>query len=97
MVQSEHFTQPLTQNQFDALVSFTFNEGPGKGEYGAPGFKPGLSNSNVLDAVNASPSDPKQVVTNLNEWILPLSYPGLVTRRAEEGAMYSEGNYNSTH
>ncbi len=86
---------PLKQQEFDALVSFAYNVGPGYGIYGEPGSVPGFSNSNVLDEVNAGNFG--AVPNALDMWILPLSAPGLVTRRHQEGMMFSHGSYDSSH
>lgn len=71
-------TQPLTQNQFDALVSFVYNVGPGA-----------FTKSTLRRKVNANPNDPS-MAAEFARWnkgggkVLP----GLVKRRAEEAKLY---------
>ena len=69
---------PLAQHQFDALVSFTFNCGPGA-----------LAQSTLLRLINAG-GDPSVVGPQFARWVNgpngPL--PGLVRRRAAERAMF---------
>jgi len=72
---------PLTQAQFDALVSFAFWAGYGN-----------FRNSNVLSDLNSGNYD--KVPEDLNQWIKSsgVEYPGLVTRRQDEGNLFqSEG------
>lgn len=66
---------PLTQNQFDALVSFHFNTG-------------GLGRSSVLKAVNAKHWS--EVPHDLNLWVKGGGHVmlGLVRRRAAEGKLF---------
>lgn len=75
---NELVKKPITQNQFDALVSFTFNLGPGN-----------LAKSTLLKKVNADPGD-KSIRTELGKWVnsggKPL--PGLIARRKEEAELY---------
>lgn len=68
----------LTQNQFDALVSFVFNVGVGQ-----------FRRSSVYKAVKAGRHD--QVPSRLNLWIKNDGkvLRGLVNRRAEEGRLYA--------
>ena len=89
-----YVTVPLYQHEFDALVSFTYTVGGGRGEYGTPGSRPGLSNSNVLDAVNAR--NYGAVPDRLNQWIYPLDATGLILRRYQEGVMFNNGIYDSS-
>lgn len=73
----KHVTVPLTQNQFDALVSFAYNCGEGA-----------LKRSNLLKRVNAS--QPESAAKEFQKWnqgggrVLN----GLVARRAREAALY---------
>ena len=68
----------LSQNQFDALVSFVFN-------LGATKFK----NSTLLSRINNNPSD-QDIRYQFSRWnkagIVVL--PGLTKRRAEEADLY---------
>jgi peptidoglycan hydrolase-like protein with peptidoglycan-binding domain len=71
---------PLDQNQFDALVSFTFNVGEGA-----------LRDSTLLRELNAGRYD--AVPRELNRWTRAGGQvlAGLVRRRAAEGAMFARG------
>ena len=73
---------PLTQSQFDALVSFAFNCGVGAFE-----------SSTLLKRLNAG--DYGAVPTELRKWVKagPVTLPGLVTRRTAEGTLFSKGSY----
>lgn len=70
---------PLKQNQFDALVSFTFNLGEGN-----------LKSSTLLKVINSTPNDFEQIAYQFSRWnkaggkILE----GLVKRRKEEATLY---------
>ena len=68
----------LTQNQFDALVSFTFNLGEGN-----------LKKSTLLRKVNQNPNDPS-IEIEFKKWVNAAGkrLPGLVKRRAEEAELY---------
>lgn len=70
---------PLTQNQFDALVSFTFNVGEGA-----------LAKSTLLKRLNAG--DYNAVPAELMKWTKAggKELPGLVRRRRAECAMWRE-------
>lgn len=79
---------PLTQTQFDALVSFTYNEGIGEDR---PGHEVGFMGSTLrkyvnqrrwLDAANEFPRWNKQKGKVLD---------GLTRRRAAERALFLEG------
>jgi len=69
---------PLNQNQFDALVSFTFNLGEGN-----------LQSSTLLRRLNDGDYD--SVPSELNRWTRGGGQvlPGLVRRRAEEGELFT--------
>jgi GH24 family phage-related lysozyme (muramidase) len=73
---------PLEDHQFDALVSFTFNVGTGA-----------FGDSTLLRRLNAGEYD--AVPSELARWNKAdgVVYPGLVTRRAHEGALFSDGQY----
>jgi lysozyme len=68
----------ITQNQFDALVSFAYNLGIGA-----------LKSSTLLKKVNANPNDPT-IRDEFNKWVMGggKKLPGLVKRRASEADLY---------
>ena len=74
---NHHVTAQLTQNQFDALVSFDFNTGA-------------LDRSNVLRAVNSGHFN--QVPHDLMTWVHGGGkvMPGLVRRRREEIKLFTQ-------
>lgn len=69
---------PLNQNQFEALVSFTFNLGGGS-----------LSTSTLLKKVNVNPCDPS-IRDEFAKWRLAGGkvLAGLIRRRAAEADLY---------
>jgi GH24 family phage-related lysozyme (muramidase) len=73
---------PLTQQQFDALVSFAYNVGSGA-----------FGDSTLLKKLNAGEYD--AVPAQLNRWVKAegKTLEGLVRRRAAEGALFSRGMY----
>lgn len=75
-------TVALSQAQYDALVSFTFNLGEGA-----------LRNSTLLRELNAGRYD--AVPREMNRWTRAGGQvlPGLVRRRAAEGALFADGRY----
>ena len=68
----------LTQNQFDALVIFTFNLGAGN-----------LASSTLLKKVNKNPNDPS-IANEFAKWRLAGGkvFAGLVRRRKAEADLY---------
>ncbi len=79
----------LTQPQFDALVSFTFNEGPG--------WLYGSTLERVLSGAYRSghaPS-PRAVQDAMAMWVKAGGHtlPGLVTRRHAESKLFNTGLY----
>jgi lysozyme len=70
-------TVPLTQNQFDAVVSFTFNLGEGA-----------LERSSLRQLINVGQF--AKVPSELNRWVFAKGkkLPGLVLRRLAEGALF---------
>ena len=71
---------PLSQRQFDALVSFTYNVGEGH-----------LGESTLLRRLNAG--DPWAAAAEFDRWVYGGGrvLPGLVRRRAEERALFESG------
>ncbi|WP_210487231.1 lysozyme [Pantoea ananatis] len=87
---SNALTTTVNQNQFDALVSFCFNVGPGK-----KGVKDGLlvlkngNPSSLLRLTNARDFD--GAARQFKYWCNAAGKPmkGLIRRRAAEAALYS--------
>ena len=71
---------PLSQRQFDALVSFTYNLGAGH-----------LAASTLLRLLNAG--DATAAAAEFDRWVYGGGrvLPGLVRRRAEERALFESG------
>lgn len=74
------YATPCTQNQFDALTSFTFNEGEGK-----------LTSSTLLHLHKAG--DYAAAAAEFGKWVYcaHVILPGLVKRRAAEAHLYLSG------
>jgi lysozyme len=72
-------TVSLTQGQFDALVSFTYNEGAGR-----------LQSSTLLKVLNAG--DYAGAAGQFGLWVYGggVKLPGLMTRRAAETALFED-------
>ena len=68
----------LTQNQFDALVSFVYNVGAGN-----------FRSSTLLKRLKANPNDP-DIANQFKRWVYGGGkvLPGLVRRRNEEAKLY---------
>ena len=68
----------LTQNQFDALVSFVYNIGAGN-----------FRSSTLLKRLKANPNDP-DIANQFKRWVYGGGkvLPGLVRRRNEESKLY---------
>ena len=68
----------LTQNQFDALVSFVFNVGVGN-----------FRSSTLLKRLKANPNDP-DIANQFKKWVYGNGkvLPGLVRRREDEAKLY---------
>jgi lysozyme len=91
---TRHVAQPLTQQQFDALVSFVFNEGPGR-----KGVKDGFvvlksgEPSTMLRNLNAGKyADASAELDGWNKGGGKV-LPGLVKRRAAERALFDGKDY----
>ena len=70
--------KPVTQNQFNALVSFAFNVGSGA-----------LASSTLLKLVNINPNDP-MITKEFLKWnkVNKVPVQGLTNRRIKESALY---------
>ena len=80
---NNYVTRPLTQQQFDALVSFTYNFGPEK-----------FRGSTLLKKVNNNPDDPA-IHAEFMKWKYSRGKvePGLISRRKAESQIYFNGVY----
>lgn len=71
-------TVPLTQNQFDALVSYAYNRGIGR-----------FRSTRLLQMVNQNPNNPAIYNQFIIEWGTNTAYrEALMERRGEEATMY---------
>jgi len=70
--------KPVTQNQFNALVSFAFNVGSGA-----------LASSTLLKLVNVNPND-AMIAKEFLKWnkVNKVPVQGLTNRRIKESALY---------
>lgn len=79
---------PLTQNEYDALVSFVFNVGGGQ---------KGFAGSSVLGQLKAG--DYRAAAEEMSKWVhitkdgKPALVPGLVSRRNDEQSLFRDGKY----
>lgn len=73
----------LTQNRYDALLSFAYNVGLSK-----------LTDSTLWRKMEANPDDPG-IATEFSRWIYGggRKLPGLVKRRAKEAMIWACGSY----
>lgn len=76
---------PVTQDQYDALVSLTFNIGPGA-----------LQRSTLVRRLNAGQC--AEAAAQFSRWVYARGQklPGLVRRRAEERALFAAGCKENT-
>ena len=76
----KYITVPLNQNQFDALVSFTYNVGPGA-----------LQNSTLKKRLNAGEDPNKVAEEELPRWNKGFNgpLPGLIRRREAEVKLFT--------
>lgn len=79
-------TVPLMQHEYDALVSFVFNVGPGN-----------FRGSTMLKKLNSG--DKAGASTEMLKWhhVKGVDSPGLKTRREQEKLMFREGIYEFEH
>lgn len=79
--------KPLTQNQFNALVSFAFNVGLGRKINGV--YVGGLGGSTLLKLVNNNPND-ANIAKEFLKWNKANGkvVNGLTNRRIKESALY---------
>lgn len=74
---------PLTQNQFDALVSFAYNVGS---DIDADDNAEGLGDSTLLKKLNAG--DYAGAADEFLKWRKPINLPGILRRRKAERALF---------
>ncbi|WP_028449767.1 lysozyme [Chitinibacter tainanensis] len=76
---------PLNQNQFDAIVSFTFNVGP---DIDQDNIAEGLGDSTLLRHLNSG--NYYKAAEEFNKWVFAMGkrQPGLVRRRTAERQLF---------
>lgn len=74
---------PLTQNQFDALVSFAYNVGS---DIDADDIAEGLGDSTLLRKLNAG--DYAGAADEFLKWRKPINLPGILRRRKAERVLF---------
>lgn len=81
---TESLKAPVNQNQFDALVSFTYN-------VGVSAFR----SSTLLNLINEK-TDKKVVAAEFSKWVKAgnQTLPGLVSRRKAESELFLKGTKN---
>ncbi len=86
---NDNIIVPLTQNEFDALVSLRFNIGNGQN---TPVKIPGFKNSTVKSRINSF-SDKEQIAAAFMMWKKPVE---LITsgRRAKEANLFVNADYD---
>jgi len=88
----DYVTVDLSQNEFDALVAFTFNVGGGS-----------LKSSTLLKNVNSGTATAETITSNFKAWNKitkdgkKVEAAGLTKRRTQEAAIYNSADYTSTH
>ncbi len=89
---NKRVTVPLTQNQFDALVSLVFNIGDGalpREKRGTPGFVPGFQNSTLLFELNKG--NYEAAANHILDWKFSKGKPMLLPRRLREKELFLAG------
>lgn len=85
---NQHLTATVGQNQFDALVSFTYN-------LGSENFR----TSTLLKVINANPLDLERIEAEFKKWVYvtvngkKVVSNGLVSRRQQEAYLYGQPSY----
>ncbi len=81
---------PMTQYEFDAMVSFAFNIGYGRIAGGTTPDESGFSGSNVELYFNAR-KDKQTIANAFMGWHKPAE---IIPRRAKEAVLFKTGNYD---